>query len=297
MTPALATAKAYPIMEYLAEKGYAPHSKRGHQLYYLSPLKAENTPSFCVHPEKNVFYCFASGERGDVLKLVQLIENCSFSEAVSRLNQTPAMQPTVLPAISLSSTDKNSGLIIRKIKPLENRALLQYLESRGINPQLVRFVPQLQEAYYDYGTQRRFALAFANDKGGYELRNGVGGQGKGFKGGIGKKWFTTVHGTEGKECILFEGFIDFLSFLQYRKTHRLKTDAIVLNSCIMAEKVIPELTRYSRIFLLLDNDRAGDQATELLMKAHPQPSDSRKILGTHKDVNEWLQATFRKRHA
>lgn len=293
MTQALATAKAYPIVEYLAAKGYQPQSIRGNQLYYLSPLKAEKTPSFCVHPQKNVFHCFASGQGGDVIKLVQLIENCSFSEAVKRLHQPSDILPAELPAVSLSSTDKNSGLMIRKIKPLENRALLQYLESRGINPQLARFVPQLQEAYYDYGTRRAFALAFANDKGGYELRNGVGGQGKGFKGGIGKKWFTTVHGSQSQECILFEGFMDFLSFLQYRQTHRLKADAIVLNSCLMAEKVIPELGKYSRIFLLLDNDRAGDQATELLMKAHPQPADGRKILSGHKDVNEWLQAISR----
>jgi DNA primase len=60
----------------------------------------------------------------------------------------------------------------------------------------------------------------------------------------------------------------------------------------MVDKVIPELSRYSRIFLLLDNDQAGNQATELLKKSHPHASDSRKILGSCKDVNEWIKRKY-----
>ena len=57
------------------------------------------------------------------------------------------------------------------MQPLQNKALIQYLEQRAIPADVAR--PYLQEAYYTVAGRDRtyFALAFPNQTGGYELRN------------------------------------------------------------------------------------------------------------------------------
>jgi len=66
----------------------SPHvtlRKSGAKWKGLSPFNAEKTPSFYVDPAKNLYYCFSSGQGGDVFKFVQTKENLSFYEAVETL--------------------------------------------------------------------------------------------------------------------------------------------------------------------------------------------------------------------
>jgi DNA primase len=53
----------------------------------LSPFNQEKTPSFHVDPGKNLYYCFSSGQGGDIFKFVQTKENLGFAEAVEALAQ------------------------------------------------------------------------------------------------------------------------------------------------------------------------------------------------------------------
>lgn len=62
------------------------HMKRaGAQFRGLSPFNNEKTPSFYIHPEKNVFHDYSSGNAGDLFRFVQLRENLSFHEAVETI--------------------------------------------------------------------------------------------------------------------------------------------------------------------------------------------------------------------
>ncbi len=45
------------------------------------------TPSFHVDPGKNLYYCFSSGQGGDIFKFVQTKENLGFQESVEALAQ------------------------------------------------------------------------------------------------------------------------------------------------------------------------------------------------------------------
>jgi hypothetical protein len=58
---------------------------------------------------------------------------------------------------------------------------------------------------------------------------------------------------------LFEGFIDFLSALQYYNVTRPNCQTIVLNSLINIKDI--NLDQYEKINLFLDNDPPGEQAT------------------------------------
>jgi hypothetical protein len=59
--------------------------REGREYSALSPFKAERTPSFFIDDRKGLFKCFASGEGGDVIRFVQLMEACDFHTALARL--------------------------------------------------------------------------------------------------------------------------------------------------------------------------------------------------------------------
>lgn len=295
MNPEITAARAYPITDYLAAKGIQPERTTAGKAFFFSPFRAERTPSFCVYLNSNRYQDFGTTEKSsDIISLVMKLEGCSFKEAVSRLlaaqGQFTPIREQFTPA------DPTQSISLKKVKALENRALLQYMESRGINPQLVRLtVPQLGEGYFQTNKGSNFfAITFRNDKSGYEWRNGTGNNGKGYKGCIGSKAISTVHGTEGKNCIVFEGFFDFLSYLQMHNSSRMKSDAVVLNSVSNSTAAAPTLAKYDRVYLCLDRDKAGNEATQQLQSILPQAQDIRSKVITHpdaKDVNDQLIRT------
>lgn len=59
--------------------------RKGREYTALSPFKVERTPSFFIDDSKGLFKCFASGEGGDVIRFVQLMDGCSFKVALDRL--------------------------------------------------------------------------------------------------------------------------------------------------------------------------------------------------------------------
>ncbi len=59
--------------------------KAGANFVGLCPFHQEKTPSFSVHPVKQIFHCFGCGVGGDVFKFVMLMERVSFPEALERV--------------------------------------------------------------------------------------------------------------------------------------------------------------------------------------------------------------------
>lgn len=59
--------------------------KAGVNMVGLCPFHQEKTPSFAVHPAKQIFHCFGCGVGGDVFKFVMLLENLTFPEALRRV--------------------------------------------------------------------------------------------------------------------------------------------------------------------------------------------------------------------
>jgi len=61
---------------------YVRLKKTGQNFTGLCPFHQEKTPSFSVHPVKQMYYCFGCHEGGDVFKFVMAMEKCEFPEAV-----------------------------------------------------------------------------------------------------------------------------------------------------------------------------------------------------------------------
>ncbi|HKZ53663.1 MAG TPA: DNA primase [Candidatus Acidoferrales bacterium] len=61
---------------------YVRLKKSGQNFLGLCPFHSEKTPSFAVHPVKQIYHCFGCGAGGDVFKFIQEIERVSFPEAL-----------------------------------------------------------------------------------------------------------------------------------------------------------------------------------------------------------------------
>jgi len=61
---------------------YVRLKKSGQNFTGLCPFHGEKTPSFAVHPVKQIYHCFGCGKGGDVFSFVMEMEKCQFPEAV-----------------------------------------------------------------------------------------------------------------------------------------------------------------------------------------------------------------------
>ncbi len=72
-----------PILE-IASK-YAEMRKDGVNYKGLCPFHDEKTPSFKIHPGKNIYKCFGCGDGGTAIQLVQRMEGLTFPESVEKI--------------------------------------------------------------------------------------------------------------------------------------------------------------------------------------------------------------------
>jgi DNA primase len=68
------------IVRVVAE--YVRLKKSGQNFTGLCPFHAEKSPSFAVHPTKQIYHCFGCGKGGDVFNFVMEMEKCPFPEAI-----------------------------------------------------------------------------------------------------------------------------------------------------------------------------------------------------------------------
>jgi DNA primase len=61
---------------------YVRLKKSGANFTGLCPFHQEKTPSFAVHPVKQIYHCFGCGAGGDVFKFVMEMEKSTFPEAI-----------------------------------------------------------------------------------------------------------------------------------------------------------------------------------------------------------------------
>lgn len=251
--------KRLSIRDYLFRQGIQPARENARCGFYLSPLRAEHTPSFKVDYVQNLWYDHGTGKGGSIIDLVMGLENCDKSQAIRLLGNGEISPITSLAPASVIPTV--STLRILAHTPLQHAALVVYLRRRGVDPEIA--AAYCRQVRYEINGKPYFAIGFRNDAGGCELRS------EHFKGGSTPKHITTFD-NHADTCIAFEGFMDFLSYLTLKRAEPLRIDAVVLNSVVNLPKALPFLERHAVVHTFLDNDEAGRKATAAIIRQCPR---------------------------
>ncbi|MCS6806671.1 MAG: DNA primase [Acidobacteriota bacterium] len=148
---------------------YVTLRRRGANYIALCPFHHEKTPSFTVHPGKQIFKCFGCGRGGDVFGLVMALEHCGFSDAVRLLAEKNGIaiphvpeRPELIEAEQREQQWRDTlyqlnrwaqDFFREQWKTAEARPAIEYLISRGLQDSTV------EQMALGYAPQRWDALS------------------------------------------------------------------------------------------------------------------------------------------
>ena len=275
--------KSIPLAAFLSRLGHEPAVRKGTRLWYKSPLRQEQTPSFKVDTALNCWYDFGLGKGGNIIDLASELYQSTDLRYLMRCIANNYPVPSVQTAASSFAPRHSApGMERFEVVPLEHRALVAYLQERGIPAHIA--TANCKEAHYSVSGKPYFAVAFENVNGDWELRNRY------FKGCRGRKDISYLPWSRdgpSTECAVFEGLIDYLSAIALGIISG--ADAIILNSVVNVNKVEPYLRNYTVINCYLDNDNAGQTALAELTAIYGSTVIDRSTLYSEfNDLNDFL---------
>jgi hypothetical protein len=272
-------AKKINMTSYLSSLGHQPVEIRNTDYWYCSPLRDEHNPSFKVNQKLNLWFDHGLGKGGNIIDFGILYHGCTVSELLQKLDTNFSLQqPALLP--SNKSVETESKIKILGNSPLTSPSLLRYLQERKIPLEIANEF--CREVRYELGKKIYFGIGFKNNSGGYEIRNPY------FKTSSSPKDITTIN-NGAEEVLVFEGFIDFLSFKATSKNLPEKgQDFVVLNSVSLFERARPFMENHNHIRLYLDRDTTGINCTQRALSMSSKYKDESTLYKNHKDFNDWI---------
>ena len=248
-------------------------------------------PSFKVDREKNLWIDYAEGRGGSIIDLCMRLEGCTLSEAICRLGQNAPDNTThsysfTNRGISISPNQRENVTAsgTRRLICLSDTLpphLQEYLKKeRCID--LEKATSFLKCISYEVRGRRHEAIGFANSSGGYELRDN-----KIFKGTIAPKDITPIFEDRAQPVCLFEGFMNFLSFLSMKG--EVTNQCLVMNSVSNVARSIHYLNKrnITSVRAFLDNDDTGRKAVQEFVNAGFKVEDMAVYYKDFKDLNEY----------
>jgi DNA primase len=130
---------------------YVRLKKSGQNFTGLCPFHAEKSPSFAVHPTKQIYHCFGCGVGGDVFKFVMEMDKVTFPEAIRVVAEKCGI---AIPRPKASSPEERKEnhqrtLLVEMHREaqaffvqqlggtLEGKAARAYLEDRGLDKEAI----------------------------------------------------------------------------------------------------------------------------------------------------------------
>lgn len=244
-----------------------------------NPLREERTSSLFFYPETNTFHDFGNDETGDVIDFIQKAENLDFKEALGRANEllggdakpynkkhalkrkkkTEISQDRLIKFVELTHEKLiNDPELLAQLKKerglTEDTAKNKYI---GFNPKLVKegktylpkgwIIPITTQAGEVHSLMiRRIDEQEIEKFGKYHFI------------GDSKDPISFSHIGFNKHVLVTEG--DFDALLIEQETEDI--NVISLRGSGINDKLIEHLKYYPKVWLLLDNDEAGEMAAQ-----------------------------------
>ncbi|MGA7226395.1 MAG: DNA primase [Candidatus Acidiferrales bacterium] len=152
---------------------YVRLKKTGQNFTGLCPFHQEKTPSFAVHPTKQIYHCFGCGKGGDVFQFVMELEKSTFPEAVRTVAEKCGIaipRPRERSPEERKENQQRSALVemhreaaaffARQLhESAEGKVACAYLEDRGLNKEAITrfslgFAPSAGDALFRFLKQK-----------------------------------------------------------------------------------------------------------------------------------------------
>ena len=269
------------LEEILVSLGHHPTKQNEKEAWFLNPFYTETQASFKINKNLNYWYLHSEGIGGNNVDFMKKYLNESVKEVLEwaeKQNFSSFQQQNVIHSIN-----SKPNYQITEIKELKNENLKDYLHQRGLS---TKVYPLVKEIHFRIGEKNLYAIGFENFSGGWELRNSF------YKGSLLKKDISIVNlnnenqNETGKRIVVFEGFIDALSFVEMKPFFN--GDLLVMNSVSLLNRTNEFLKNYSEIHLFLDNDKAGENCKTSILKSFPEAKNHSEIYALHKDLNDYF---------
>ncbi len=275
-------AKNIQITKYLSSIGIEPAKVINNNYWYYSMIRnGESDPSFKVDDYLNCWYDHGVGEGGNILHLVMKMHHLNtVSDALSHLSGQRVIHPFSFHQQKENYKNKKTSIQVKLVKKISHPSLLFYIATtRGITIEYASIY--CSEIHYENNNHSYFSIGFHNDLNGWEIRN------KYWKGCIGSKGITTIKNNLN-ECCVFEGFIDFLSFITLFPGYEDRFDFLILNSTANSNKAASKLCNYTSVHLYLDNDNAGREGFKKIRATCNNCIDHSYLYKSYVDLNDYL---------
>lgn len=127
------------ISQYIQVKSVGSSNKA------LCPFHSENTPSFVINREKQIYKCFGCGEGGDVVRFIMKIENLDFIDSVKLLAEranieivntqsSEELKKQIKEKNLYYEINRKAGLYFYHNLTQKSNSALEYLKNRGLSP-------------------------------------------------------------------------------------------------------------------------------------------------------------------
>ena len=296
----LAIAKSVDLVAVASSLGYTPKKiGKYYTLKEMDSMRIYNRSHWCRFSRR-----YEKGENGgSQIDFLRVFAGMDVKEAVfwlldfagyRRITDTP-IKPQLKYQVPYMEVEKKTFILPQ---PSHNNAYLyEYLMvERAISKDVVNFFVK-QGLIYECMPYHNIVFK-GNDKDGVtrfaSMRGVFDHNGKKFKcdvSGNDKRYGFNIANEESTELIVFEAAIDLMSYMDIYRDFESNMLALGMVADAPLETFLKEHQQISSIRFCLDNDKAGRDATEMLMEKYYQLDydvmDSPPPKGC-KDYNEWL---------
>lgn len=286
-------AKRIQLENLLGKLGFEPVEAKNDCLWYSSPFREEEVPSFVVDVYKNVWVDHGTDKGGNIIELAkELYQSDNLSDLLEKIEQlAPVIPQMKYSAISLI-TGLEEDVNCVSIEKMRDPKLISYFSTRKIDYTIA--AEYCQQISFIRNAEDCQAVVFPNIHGGYELRSNL------YSGHLLPLAISIVRMNPhviASACCIFNDFIDFLSYktlLVHGEDNILIdkfADIFILNSASMISKVLINLGSYTHIYCYLSNDQTGRTITETIQGAYEDRNviDASDRYATYRTVSNYLQ--------